>query len=136
MTTTTQPYDTSYEPAAPVISIGLSPSGSATPRQHLTALIDSGADASMFPTATLLAAGARVVEQRQMRGLIGNAITVNLYLTAVHIGTHPNGHPIHTIHGIRAIGIPTTDEPIIGRDVLNQLETLLNGPAHETTILP
>lgn len=121
------PYDNSYDPAAPVVRIGLSPSGADNPRQQLIALLDSGADASMFPSNVLTAAGARIVEQRQMRGVVGSAVTVNLYLTAVHIGSH-------IIHGIRAIGMPPNGESIIGRDVLNQLETILNGPAHETTI--
>ncbi|MEM7112938.1 MAG: hypothetical protein AAF614_10940 [Chloroflexota bacterium] len=75
-------YDNSYEPAAPVVTIGLSPSGTDNPRQQLVALIDSGADASMLPIDMLTSAGARVIEQRQMRGVVGSAVTVNLYLTA------------------------------------------------------
>lgn len=62
-----------------------------------------------------------------MRGVIGEAVKVNLYLTAVHIGNY-------SIHGIRAIGITAASEAIIGRDVLNQLKVLLNGPAQETWI--
>ena len=46
-----------------------------------------------------------------MRGVVGGSVTVNLYLIAVHIGSH-------TIHGIRAIGLPTGAEALIGRDVL------------------
>ena len=58
-----------------------------------------------------------------MRGVVGEAITVNLYLTAVHVGEH-------TIHGIRAVAIPAGSEAIVGRDVLNQLVVRLNGLAH------
>lgn len=125
--TSSYEYDNSYEPAAPAVVIGLSPSGGDVPRQQLVALVDSGADASMLPTDVLTAAGARIIEQRQMRGVVGSAVTVNLYLTAVHIGNH-------TIHGIRAVGIAAGGEAIIGRDVLNQLEIILNGPAQEMMI--
>ncbi len=125
--TTSYDYDSSYEPAAPVAPIGLSPSGETTARRRVTALLDSGADATMIPVDELIAAGARYVEQRQMRGVVGESVRVNLYLTAVHIGNHE-------IHGIRAIGVAVGSEAIIGRDVLNQLEVMLNGPAHETWI--
>ena len=120
-------YERSYEPAAPVASIGLSPSGESVARNQVTALLDTGADATMIPVNILAPAGARYVEQQRMRGLVGDAVTVNLYLTAVHIGEH-------IIHGIRAIGVAPGSEAIIGRDVLNQLEVALNGPALETWI--
>lgn len=125
--TTSYAYDSSYEPAAPVVPIGLSPSGETTPRRQVSGLLDSGADATMIPVDVLTTAGARYVEQRQMRGVVGESIRVNLFLTAVHIGNH-------VIHGIRAVGVPAGSEVIIGRDVLNQLELTLNGPAHESWI--
>jgi hypothetical protein len=125
--TTSYSYDSQYDPAAPVVQIGLSPSGQTITRQELTALIDSGADATMIPIDMLITAGARYVEQRRMRGVVGEAIRVNLYLTAVHIGNH-------VLHGIRAIGTQATSEAIIGRDVHNQLEVVLNGPALETLV--
>jgi hypothetical protein len=125
--TTSYDYDSSYEPAAPIVPIGLSPSGETTARQQVSGLLDSGADATMIPVDVLTTAGARYVEQRQMRGVVGESIRVNLFLTAVHIGDH-------VIHGIRAVGVPAGSEVIIGRDVLNQLELTLNGPAHESWI--
>ncbi len=124
---TSYDYDSSYEPAALVIPVGLGPSGEAIARQEIIALVDSGADATMIPVDVLTAAGARYVEQRQMRGVVGESVKVNLYLTAVNIGSH-------TIHGLRVIGVPAGSEAIIGRDVLNQLEIVLNGLAHEIRI--
>ena len=120
-------YDSTYNPAAPIVHIGLSPSGQMGVREEITALVDSGADATMIPVQILRAAGARYVEQRQMRGVVGQAVRVNLYLTAVHLGGY-------VLHGIRVIGLDHPDEAIIGRDVLNQLELVLNGPALETLV--
>lgn len=125
--TTNHDYDSNYEPAAPVVRIGLSPSGGSDARQWVTALLDSGADATMIPVDLLIASGARYMERRQIRGVVGKAVQVQLYLTAVHIGDH-------VIHAIRAIGGEVGSEAIIGRDVLNQLEITLNGLAHETWI--
>lgn len=125
--TTSHDYDSSYEPAAPVVRIGLSPSGGSEAQQWVAALLDSGADATMIPVDLLIASGARYMERRQIRGVVGKAVQVNLYLTAVHIGDH-------VIPAIRAIGGEIGSEAIIGRDVLNQLEIILNGLAHETWI--
>lgn len=118
-----QEYDRSYEPAMPVLTIGLSASGIETPAIQLTALIDSGADGTMLPRSLLKQAGAWFAQQRLMRGVIGKPVTVDLYLTAVTIHNH-------TIHGIRAVALDDTQEAIIGRDVLNQLNVTLNGLAH------
>ena len=125
--TSSYPYDNNYDPAAPVVPVGLSPSGEAEARQQVQALLDSGADVTMIPVDILLNAGARFVERRQMRGVVGESVKVNLYLTAVHVGNH-------TLHGIRAIGMASGSESIVGRDVLNQLEINLNGLAHEVSI--
>lgn len=121
-------YDSDYEPAAPVIPVGLSRAGAIEAAQEIIALVDTGADATMIPVDVLKSAGARYVQQRSMRGVVGGSTTVNLYLTAVHVAGN-------VIHGIRAVAVPVGSEAIIGRDVLNQLEITLNGPAHEIWIM-
>ena len=120
-------YSRNYYPAAPTILLGLSQSGGMEANIEITALLDTGADATMIPENILKMAGARFVQQHRMRGVVGEAVPVNLYLTAVHIADH-------TIHGIRAIAVPENSEAIVGRDVLNQLEITLNGPALELWI--
>lgn len=72
------PYDDNYTPAAPVATIGLGPSGEAEARQQVEALLDSGADGSMIPIDLLIACGARFVERRQMRGVVGGPVPVSL----------------------------------------------------------
>ena len=116
-------YDNNYDPAMPVMTIGLSPSGEDISQQELTALIDSGADGTMLPVDILTAVNARYVGQYKMRGVVGEAITIHRYLIAVHVGEY-------TIHGIRAVAVPQGREAIVGRDVLNQLTVVLNGLAH------
>ncbi len=49
---------------------------------------------------------------------------VDTYFTVVKIGPY-------VVRGIKAVAIPTGSEAILGRDVLNQLEITLNGPAQE-----
>lgn len=117
-------YDSrNYYPAAPVIDIVVSKIGTGGTEMSLTALVDSGADATMLPFDTLKTVGARYVETRQMRGVTGQPVTVDTYLASVTIGPH-------TLRGIEVIAMIEGTEAVIGRDVLNQLVVTLNGLAH------
>jgi hypothetical protein len=71
------PYDVSYDPAAPVIEIGIGPSGEAS-RVKRMAFVDTGADATMIPRNILKAARGRYVQQRGLRGVTGSRMTANL----------------------------------------------------------
>ena len=120
-------YSTDYEPSAPVVEITIRKTSQNVSDVTLLALVDSGADATMLPITALQAASARYVETRQMRAVVGTAYPVDLYLVTVQIGPH-------TIPAIRAIAATPDAEPIVGRDVLNQLVVNLNGPASVTEI--
>jgi predicted aspartyl protease len=121
------PYDSSYDPAAPVLSIGLGPSGEESERLQLIAVVDTGADVTMIPTRLLANAGCRYSEQARLRGVVGRPVTVNLHLAAVHVAGQ-------VIHGVSVIARKGSNEAILGRDVLNQLDLRLIGPAQELWI--
>lgn len=57
-----------------------------------------------------------------MRGVAGSSQPVELYLVAIHIGDQ-------IINGIHAVALPSPNEIILGRDVLNQLTLTLDGLA-------
>jgi hypothetical protein len=120
-------YSPNYEPSAPVVEIAIRKTHQSASEVTLPALVDSGADATMPPITALQAANARYVETRQMRGVVGMAYPVDLYLVAVQIGPH-------TIPAVRAIAATPDAEPIIGRDILNQLVVILDGLAGVTEI--
>lgn len=121
------PYDSSYNPAAPVLSIGLGPSGEEAARLELVAFVDTGADVTMIPTAILVDAGCRYSEKARLRGVVGEPVTVNLHLAAVHVANQ-------VVHGVSVIARKGSNEAILGRDVLNQLDLRLIGPAQELWI--
>jgi len=120
-------YSILYDPAAPVMEIGIGAVESDDVPRRITALVDSGADGTMIPIDILRAVGATFVERRNMRGVTGDLVRVNLYAIVVHISSHP-------IYGIRAVAIPSGAEAIVGRDVLNQLIVTLDGFAHSLEI--
>ncbi|WP_095043458.1 aspartyl protease family protein [Candidatus Promineifilum breve] len=116
-----------YDPAMPVAEITLHSPLRAELKVSMMALIDSGSDATMLPAAILKSIGARHYRGRQVRGITGQALTVDTYLISIGLGPY-------TIHGIEAVAMSQNKEAILGRDVLNQLELTLNGPAQETWI--
>lgn len=119
------PYNAKdYFPAMPMAAISVSGIEADDPLEEIVALVDSGADATMIPVDILQRVGALYHEPRIMRGVTGHRLTVDIYLVHVQIGPY-------RIAGIEAIGMLNTTEAIIGRDVLNQLELTLHGPAHE-----
>ena len=125
----TQDYNRNdYDPAMPVLAIGLSRPGRPTAATIIEALVDSGSDGTLIPLDILEAADAPYVDSAYIRGVTGHREPVDLYLITVHIGTHQ-------IHGVRAAALPVSQEAILGRNVLNQLNVMLNGVAGVTEIL-
>lgn len=123
-----RPYDArDYDPAMPVAELALLSLETGEPLVNLTAVVDTGADATMIPIDVLTAAGALYLRARRLVTVTGHARPVDIYLTTVQLGPH-------VVHAVRAVAMPAGSEPIIGRDVLNELEILLNGPAQELWI--
>lgn len=129
MSVYSQEYDNiTYDPAAPVIDIIISHPVSDGNQVSLVAMMDTGADATMLPFDELEKVGARFLETRQMRGATGHILVVDTYLVTIRLGPH-------TLHGVQAVAMQSNTESIVGRDVLNQLEIILNGPAHVVEIV-
>ena len=93
----------------------------------LEALVDTGADGTLVPQVLLEELGAPLVDQIRVRSQWGEARAAGLY--TVDLG----------VAGIRLPAIEVVGDPgveiILGRDVINRLRLLLDGPAHETTLL-
>lgn len=115
-------YDSAFSPPAPIIEVGFSHALANTPALTIWALVDSGADVTILPLSLLKQSGASYVEQRSLRGVVGKAVIVHRYLAAVHIAGI-------IIRQVRIAGHADLKEAMIGRDILNQLTILLDGPA-------
>ncbi len=117
-----------YDPPMPVLDIGISRPGANAPAARVEALVDTGADGTLLPLDMLEQAGAVFVDRAYLRGIIGQRQAVDLYLTTIYLG---QSH----ILGVRAVALPSGSTAILGRDVLNQLDIALRGPAGVTEIL-
>ncbi len=114
-------YDDAYTPPAPSCTVTLIAPAS---KQRLTVnvFIDTGADASIIPLHYLQEIGARRVSETGLRSQWGERRRVFLYLIDIQIADV-------TLNGLYVVADEIGDECILGRDALNQLRLLLDGPA-------
>ena len=94
----------------------------------IPAFVDTGADATIVPIAIVRQLRAGVVTLKTVRGYTGGRRTVRTYLVDIEVGPF-------TLPGVEIVGDDATDEILLGRDVLNRLRLLLDGPGRRTQLL-
>jgi predicted aspartyl protease len=94
----------------------------------LSALVDSGADATLIPVDILNAIKAPFIRTHTMVSVNNTRHTVDIYRLRIRVGAGP------ALYGVRAVATPQGGEAILGRDVLNHLIVTLNGLAGVTEI--
>ncbi|MCA9919352.1 MAG: retroviral-like aspartic protease family protein [Anaerolineales bacterium] len=119
-------YDSRFDPAMPMVELTISSSNPNTTIIR-SALVDSGADATLISQADLQRLGADLIGWGRMVGVSGISQRVPIYAVQLSIGQIDLGT-------VRVLGYRTTDNPIVGRNVLNQLIVTLNGLAQVTEI--
>lgn len=120
-------YSRPFDPTMPIVEVSVRAVGTSHPASVVTALVDSGADATILPLSVLQQVGARYVRGRVMRGVTGIPENVDTYLVTIQIGPY-------VVNGIRAVAYDNNMDPIIGRDVLNNLVVTLDGLAQEIVV--
>ncbi len=120
-------YDEFYFPAIPILQIRLSTPEWNLQTTDLPAIVDTGADATLVPLKYLLDIEATIGGRNRLRSQWGERREVNLYLVDLEIEQA-------ILPGIWVIGDELSDEVILGRNVLNRLRLLLDGPAGKTTL--
>jgi predicted aspartyl protease len=97
--------------------------------EPILALLDTGADITLVPTHLLEEIGAAESEPVRIRSHFGDSHEVQLYLVGLQVDSL-------MLPGVYVVGDDTGSEIIIGRDILNRLSVLLDGPALLAEILP
>jgi len=123
-------YSQNYDPRtyySPASVLDIFVSADTDQEIKLTALVDSGADGTILPENVLVQLNAPYIESRYMTGVTGKREEVELFLVSIRIGTHK-------IEGIYAISSEKGSEPLLGREVLNNLIVTLNGLAEVTEV--
>ena len=121
------PYNTTYEPALPVCQVVLS-TESNQEGVELTAVLDTGADGTIVPVRYLEEIDAHPVFETGLRSQWGERRTVFSYLVNLRIGNM-------AFPGVYAVGDDLGDDFVLGRDVLNRMRLLFDGPETLTQLL-
>ena len=121
-------YSHNYYPPAPVIGVTLVSAAESLRVGPLNALADSGADGTIVPLSYLDEIHAPSTVEMTIRSQWGESHQVLLYLVDVQIGDL-------TIPGIEVVGDEISNEIVIGRDILNRLQVLLDGPKETTQVM-
>jgi predicted aspartyl protease len=119
-------YDPAYYPAFPVIEFGLI-NEKTDETLWLKGLVDSGSDATAIPIGLLHAVKARDIDDRWARGTGNIRYSVTMYRVSLTIAGEK-------LSGLEVIANEKNNEILLGRDVLNNFEIVLNGLAHMTGI--
>ena len=120
-----QRYNNDYSPPAPVLQVRFITPEWGLHTEPLQALVDTGADGTLVPVEYLRQIEASVAGESGIRSQWGERRAVNLYLVDIEV----NGL---LLPGMWVVGNEWGKEIVLGRNVLNCLRLLLDGPA--TTI--
>lgn len=123
------PYDTSYQPPFPVAQVVFYNSDEGLRTSLETALLDTGADGSLVPIAYLRQILAPALTDTRIRSHWGEWRSVQLFVVDLELGDL-------RLPDVFVVGDEQGNEIVLGRDVLNKLRILLDGPANLADIPP
>jgi len=120
-------YDVHYRPALPLVEIAVWADDAEENKQlTLTALVDSGADATMLPLRYLRQLGASKGDRQIMRDASGLSYRVDSYLVNLRFA----GQRLQ----LHVLADRNNAQALLGRDVLNYFVVTLNGLAYTVEV--
>jgi hypothetical protein len=127
-------YAKSKFPPIPILKISLSVPGEGAQTDLSPALIDTGSDFTLVPEKWLQDIDAPRSRPARVRGLWSAYQEVTLFLVDIQleIGVLPG---VEVVRVMKSEGLFENEEIVLGRNVLNLLILLLEGPAQQTSIL-
>lgn len=123
-----QDYNRDYFPPIPVLQTCFITPEWGLHTESLQAIIDTGADGTLVPIKYLRQINASVGGDSGIRSQWGERRVVSLYLVDIEIDDL-------ILPGIWVVGDELGEEVVLGRNVLNCLRLLLDGPAATTEVL-
>lgn len=127
-------YSRAKIPPVPILNIKLSPPSEAAKTESLSAMVDTGSDFTLVPLSWLLQINAPESRSAYLRGLWSERQLVTLYLVDLHLEEG-------VLVAVEVVGLEDEEEideeldVILGRNILNKLILLLDGPRTQTDVL-
>ncbi len=122
------PFNREYFPPAPSIPVTLLSAETQRSFGPVDALVDTGTDATTVPITFLEGIKPKFLYSAFVRPHWGSRFPVSVFSVDVRIAEW-------TLPGVEVVADEMETEMILGRDVLNKLRVLLDGPAEMTEIL-
>lgn len=117
------PYDTRYEPPFPAMPISLVNKEESLTISVENALLDTGADGTLVPIAHLQEILAPALTDARIRSHWGEWRIVQLFAVNIEFGDL-------SLPNVFVIGDEQGEDVILGRNVLNKMRLLLDGPSN------
>jgi len=121
------PYDAAYEPAFPAAPVVLRNSEEGLRTEKVQALLDTGSDGSLVPITYLEQILAPPMTDTHIRSHWGEWRSAQLFAVDIELGSL-------RLPDVFVVGDEQGTEIVLGRNVLNKLRVLLDGPAGQTDI--
>lgn len=121
-------YLDTYYPPVPTLEITLGYPEESLKLGPLTAIIDTGADGTLVPQALIDQLGAPFVDDIRIRSHWGEWRNIQIFTLDIGIGSL-------RLPAIEVLGDESGEEIILGRNLLNKLHLLLNGPKNQVEML-
>jgi predicted aspartyl protease len=120
-------YDTSWLPAAPFLPVQLASLAERSETIAVQSKLDTGADVTAIPYALIERLQLMPAGEIEVEGYDSRRATIRAYDVSLQIDQL-------RVNGLLVISF-AEDYALLGRDVLNRLRILLDGPAQTTEIL-
>lgn len=121
-------YLDTYYPPVPTLEITLGYPEESLKLGPMTAIIDTGADGTLVPQALIDQLSAPFVDDIRIRSHWGEWRNIQIFTLDIGIGSL-------RLPAIEVLGDESGDEIILGRNLLNKLHLLLNGPKNQVEML-
>lgn len=125
---TSFPHRRDFFPPIPAIDLGLRAPDGDQLQGALSGIIDTGADITLVPVALLEEIAAPAIDEVRLRSHWGDITTVTTYLVDVELGAD-------LFPAVEVVGDLHSDTVLLGRNVINRLLLLVDGPQETTDIL-
>ena len=121
------PYNSDYQPSFPAIEVVLWNSEAGLRTSSQPALVDTGSDGTLVPIAQLQNILAPALTDTWIRSHWGEWRSVQLFVVDIEIDNLK-------LPNVFVVGDEQGDEIILGRNILNKLRLMLDGPANMTDV--
>jgi predicted aspartyl protease len=122
------PYLSDYTPPIPVLQIWLGYPEESLSLGPLEAIIDTGADGTILPRSLIDELDAPFVDDAWLSSQWGETFAVKTFTVDIGFGNL-------RLPSVRVVADDRSNEIILGRNVLNRLRLMLDGPKQETELI-